>query len=277
MSRYLCCAALCVALTAIAGGSAHAQDQGSAPPQPRGRMGHGFGAMLDAGGHGPEKVVTGHPYSATIVTELTQTLADGNRIVRKAEGSVARDSAGRTRREHTLSFGPMPIAPQGEGRSVIMIDDPVAKTHYVLNPASKRARKMPDVAGTELPRARRADRGLERKAGGSQPEPIKEPLGTRTLEGVTAEGTRTRFTIQAGAIGNEAPIEIVSERWFSPELQAVVESRFSDPRFGERTFRLTNIKQGEPSADLFQVPGDYTVVEPPKARHRGATPAHPPR
>jgi hypothetical protein len=232
--------------------------------------------MLDGDRHRPEKIVTGHPYSATIVTELTQTLADGNRIVRKTEGSVARDSAGRTRREHTLSFGPLPITPEGAGRSVIMIDDPVANTHYVLNPASKRARKMPAVAGSQLRRARRPDRASKGKA--DRPEPTKESLGTRTVEGVTVEGTRTRFTIEAGAIGNEAPIEVVSERWFSPDLQTVVESRSIDPRFGERTFRLTNIKQGEPSATLFQVPADYTVVQSPKSRHvQQGTPPSPPQ
>jgi hypothetical protein len=232
--------------------------------------------MLDGDGHGPEKVVTGHPYSATTITELTQTLADGNRIVRKTEGSVARDSAGRMRREHTLSLGPVPIAPEGDARSVIMIDDPVADAHYVLNPSSKRARKMPAVAGSDLRRARHAEHAKRKQAARS--EPTKESLGTRTVDGVAADGTRTRFTIEAGAIGNEAPIEIVSERWFSPALQTVVESRFSDPRFGERTYRLTNIKQGEPAATLFQVPADYKVVQAStRHRFRGGKPASPPQ
>jgi hypothetical protein len=228
-------------------------------------MGHGFGKMFAGQDPDAEKTVQGHPYSATTITELTQTLADGNRIVRKTEGSVARDSSGRTRREHTLSIGPVPIAAEGgAGRSVILIDDPVANTHYVLNPASKRARKMPAVGKSELRRARRADRVREKHA--DRPEPTRESLGTRTVEGVRVEGTRTRFTIEAGAIGNEAPIEIVSERWFSPELQAVVESRFADPRFGERTFRLTNIKREEPASTLFQVPAGYTVASKPKSR-----------
>jgi hypothetical protein len=79
------------------------------------------------------------------------------------------------------------------------------------------------------------------------------------IEGVQAEGARTVVTIPAGTIGNQAPIEIVSERWFSPELGVVVMSRRSDPRFGETTYRLQNIVRGEPSPELFQVPPDYTV------------------
>ena len=68
----------------------------------------------------------------------------------------------------------------------------------------------------------------------------------RDIEGVRAEGTRTTMTIPAGQIGNELPINIVSERWFSPDLKVLVMSRQSDPRFGETTYRLTNLSRAEP-------------------------------
>ena len=71
----------------------------------------------------------------------------------------------------------------------------------------------------------------------------------------------TTFTIAADEIGNDLPIHIVSERWFSPELKVLVMSRQSDPRFGETTYRLTNIVRGEPSAALFEVPSDFAVEE----------------
>jgi hypothetical protein len=93
------------------------------------------------------------------------------------------------------------------------------------------------------------------------PDTRTETLGTKEIEGVKADGTRVTVTIAAGAIGNQAPIEIVSERWFSPDLQAVVYSRRSDPRFGETIYRLTNIVRAEPPAELFQVPPDYKVEE----------------
>jgi hypothetical protein len=72
-------------------------------------------------------------------------------------------------------------------------------------------------------------------------------------------GTRTTTTIPAGEIGNQAPIHIVSERWYSPELRVVVASRRSDPRFGETNYRLENLVRSEPPAELFQVPGDFTI------------------
>lgn len=99
---------------------------------------------------------------------------------------------------------------------------------------------------------------------------VKEQLGKQNIEGVEAEGTRTTVTIPAGEIGNERPIEIVSERWYSPELQLVVMTRHSDPRFGETTYKLTNINRAEPAKSLFEVPSDYTIKEGPGAPPRVA-------
>jgi len=78
---------------------------------------------------------------------------------------------------------------------------------------------------------------------------------------VNAEGTRTARTIPAGEMGNEKPITIVSERWYSTDLQMDVRSTHSDPRFGDTTYTLTNIQRSEPDASLFVVPSDYTVKQ----------------
>ena len=98
---------------------------------------------------------------------------------------------------------------------------------------------------------------------GPDPNAVTEKLGTQVIEGVSAEGTRTTITIPAGEVGNERAIEIVSERWYSPELQVVVMTRHNDPRFGETTYKLTNINRAEPAKTLFEVPPGYTVKETP--------------
>jgi hypothetical protein len=95
-------------------------------------------------------------------------------------------------------------------------------------------------------------------------EPKVEKLDSQTIEGVLAEGQRVTHTIPAGAIGNEQPINIVDERWYSPELQTVVMTRHSDPRSGETVYRLTNINRTEPARTLFEVPSDYTLKEGPQ-------------
>jgi hypothetical protein len=93
-------------------------------------------------------------------------------------------------------------------------------------------------------------------------------LGSRQFDGVRADGKKTTWTIPAGRIGNKLPIEIVSERWYSPELNLVVLSRYADPRSGERIYRLEDIKRDEPSAELFKVPADFLLKTTPRAGER---------
>jgi hypothetical protein len=221
--------------------------------------------LFDPEGGG--RVITGHPYSAQTVTEMTQTLADGNRIVQRMEGAVYRDREGRTRREHTFTgIGPLPRGTAIQGRQVITINDVVTGRRYVLDPQAKTARPMQrwrrreDGAATR-PGGPPVDR-IERSADapGGHP-PVRESLGTKTIEGLEVEGTRTTITIPAGEAGNDMPIEIVSERWFSKELQVPVTMRFVDPRVGERVYRLTSIVRGEPSPQLFMVPADFTTLD----------------
>jgi hypothetical protein len=88
-----------------------------------------------------------------------------------------------------------------------------------------------------------------------------ESLGSQVIEGVRADGTRSTMIIPAGSIGNDLPIQIVSERWYSPELQTVVMTKRSDPRMGDTTYRLSNISRSEPPRSLFEVPADYTVTD----------------
>lgn len=254
-------------------------------------------------------VVKNAPYAAEAVTETTQRLADGNRISRKTNATLYRDSEGRTRREEALgAIGPW--APDGEPAQSVFINDPVSKTNLVLDTKNKTVRKMPtpkvmmgealkkldeakahlssthpDVQVTQTkvidierqiqstnedgPAAAEAKMKAEMLmtshlqpgmtlSSGSEKTAQKESLGTQMIEGVRAEGTRTTFTIPAGAIGNDLPIQVVSERWYSPELQTVVMTKHSDPRMGDTVYRLTNINRNEPAPSLFQAPADYT-------------------
>jgi hypothetical protein len=201
-----------------------------------------------------DRVVKGSPYSAQFSTENTQVLADGTRITRKSDGVVYRNTEGRTRREQTLdALGPIPI--EGAPKHLIFINDPVAGAHYVLDVQDHSAHKLPfrDLPPTQ--------NGPPNEFEGS-PEPVKtESLGKRVIEGVEAEGTRSTITIPVGRIGNDRPLEVVSERWYSPELQLVVLSKHNDPFSGENVYRLTGISRNEPPLTLFEVPADYRVTE----------------
>jgi hypothetical protein len=225
----------------------------------------GFGEMH------PGKVVTGAPYSAVAVIESTQTLSDGNTINRKVQTNVFRDGQGRTRRETTLpAVGP--LAASGQPRTFIMIFDPVAATAYVLHPDTKIADKLPSPQGKGKDPSK-----FEGKFEARMQEEIangtmkKDDLGAQTINGLSAQGTRYTRTIPAGQIGNDKPIVIVSERWYSPDLQIVVKSTRTDPRLGQTTYTVTNIQRAEPTATLFAVPEGYTVQDAkPRFRGRGA-------
>lgn len=217
----------------------------------------GFGGM-----HGG-KIVTGAPFSAVAVSETTQTLADGNHISRRTQSNLYRDSQGRIRREITLA-GLGPLAGSGQPKSFVVINDPVAGATYMLHPDEKTAEKMARPfarmggAAREAMRNKRSAREQQEIANGNLQ---REDLGAQTIEGVTAQGTRITRTIPAGQIGNEKPITIVHERWYSNDLQTVVMSKRNDPWSGETTYTLTHINRAEPDASLFTVPSDYSVTE----------------
>jgi len=202
-------------------------------------------------GPGPfEPRVEGVPYRAESVIELVRHNGDGTASVRRTTGLVARDAAGRTLREDAM--GP-------EQDRVVTIDDPVAGLQYVLFPDRARGRKFAEPL--------RERRLLQRGAGFHRPHgvggapPVKtESLGTQVIAGVEAEGMRDTITLPAGVHGNESPVEVVSERWYSPELKAVVRRLHRDAR-GERTWTLTEITRGEPEASLFEVPAGFAIEE----------------
>jgi hypothetical protein len=229
------------------------------------------------------RTVTGAPYSAQALTETTQVLADGNRISRKSSSTLVRDSMGRTRREQTLNYvGPWTV--EGSVRSTVSINDPVAGTRYELDPNAKTAVKVTLRANLD----RTLNQEIEAKVkqarereelAKSQGDQVRvkvpldntqktESLGSKVIEGVQADGKRHTETIPAGAIGNDKPIEIINETWFSSELQTVVMSKHSDPRSGDVIYTLTNIQRAEPDPSLFQVPADYKTKEAPGAELR---------
>jgi hypothetical protein len=222
-----------------------------------------FNAALEA------RTVKGAPYSADVVNEGSQTLSDGNRIIHHAAARVYRDSDGRVRREED----------RGGVSPVITITDPVAGVSWTLDADNRTARQSPALlgalsgaAGDEMQRLYKVTallngvptnfavgpngRGLV-QAGNEQRS--EEHLTPRTIEGLRVEGLRRTITIPAGAIGNERPIVVTSDEWTSPELKVLVLSESSDPRTGTSTYKLVNVRRGDPPASLFQVPADYKV------------------
>ena len=232
------------------------------------------------------------PFCAVITTEHTQPFADGNRIHTTDSSTVCRDSEGRSRREAGLNL--LGAAPQKTGTKLITIVDPVAGVRYVLDSNSKTARKMalppplpPGFAGGKFEHhagtAIKEDRVMvlrgpgEPGASGSDvmfgnvfvntevgpdgPASASENLGDQTFDGIHATGTRVSTTIPAGKMGNEQPIIVTSERWYSPELKATIMTKHKDPWAGEMKTQFSSVNTAEPDTSLFVVPADYKIVE----------------
>src|SRR5579885_957814 len=155
----------------------------------------------------------GQPYSAEAVNETTQTLADGNKIVNRSSSMIYRDSEGRERREETMAkIGPW--SADGAPAKMIFISDPMAKTVTTVGRggAAFSYSRSERVTGG-VPQVFSYETKMISPVG---PAGKFEKLGSQTIEGVLAEGTRTTTTIPAGQIGNEREINIVDERWVSP-------------------------------------------------------------
>lgn len=245
-------------LLAALSGLAVAQSEpaGPPPPGPPGMMG-----MPGPGGHGGffheeagigDKVVTGAPLTATITVTHDTTLSDGNTIHTDQQSTEYRDSQGRVRREVPFKLvTPATGATQG---TMVIIMDPVAGKRYVLNPQKKTAHEMP----LHPPQPHPVD------TVGAAPAPGEgnvstESLGAKTILGLPAQGTRVTRTIPAGQIGNAKPINVVTERWMSTDLQIPLTTIHTDPMMGTMNSTVTSVTRGEPDASLFQVPSDYKV------------------
>lgn len=233
----------------------------------------GFGSR-DSGG----PVITGASYSGEQVSESVQTLADGTRITRKSPGQnqkMYRDFAGRTRTERPMFPGMPANSPNPYRDAVIaVIYDPVAGFRYTLDPINHVAHRQ--KVQPFVPAAPRNPAGAPApprpaapvQAGIATPPPnglrrriTQDSVGTQMVNGVQAEGHRIIETIPAEAEGNDRPITVVSETWFSPELKLVVLNKRSDPRSGESTTQILNLSRTEPDPSLFTVPPDYSIVD----------------
>jgi hypothetical protein len=218
--------------------------------------------------------ITGSPVSGREERKTVQTLGDGTQIETSDGDLFYRDSQGRTRIERTLN-----------GKAAISVVDRVAGVRLEVDPAAKTATRivMPALAGGGTRGGAQATQDvtyvlsdtISRGAGGAPgrgaaaSQSKREDLGLALQNGVMAQGTRETVTIPQGQIGNSRDLHVVNERWYSKDLQMMVKTSNSDPRFGVTTYELTNISQTAPDPTLFQVPLGYAVIEQAGPAGRG--------
>jgi hypothetical protein len=114
------------------------------------------------------------PYSAEVINDYTQMLADGNRIVQHSTGRVYRDKDGRVRREED----------RASGTPSISIVDPIAGVSYFLDPENHIAWKTPGLAGLAI--VKKFDAAAMTTVLGG-PKPRRQPMVAAGVEGVRVE------------------------------------------------------------------------------------------
>lgn len=88
-----------------------------------------------------------------------------------------------------------------------------------------------------------------------------EDLGKQSISGIETVGTRETVVIAAGQIGNDSPLEVQREYWYSPQLGVNLVSKLQDPRVGVQNFEVSEIALTEPDAKLFKVSGKMKIID----------------
>lgn len=204
--------------------------------------------------------LAGQPFSAEFETERTQTLLDGSHVRSLQHQKFYRDGEGRIRNEVYTHRGPYQEG--SEELSSATITDVVGNVRYSLQPRNHTAQRS--ILFSELTQTPAAPPPSPTTTQQTQPQPkgTNETLGTQTIEGMSAEGSRFTMTLPINAQGNDAPLTYSNERWYSTEMGLEILQKMNDPRSGETVRRFTNILRGEPDPSLFQVPPDYTIRNP---------------
>jgi hypothetical protein len=233
--------------------------------------------------------VKGSPYVMTQTTTHVQKLSDGTTLTHVTTRKEARDSEGRTARITTQE---QPSGP-GQNFTNAVINDPVARTTTIWNSRNKQAivTHRPEPRMLTIPSQPTnatgavngvANIGVVTAAGAGsgaavstdmihannsesgqhlRPAIQSEPLGSKAIAGVYAQGNRVTTTYPAGLLGNDQPLVETRETWTSPDLKLMLEESINNPRNGQTRIETTSFDRSEPDPKLFQAPEGYTIKE----------------
>jgi hypothetical protein len=188
--------------------------------------------------------IPGVPFSATVMIESKQPLADGSVDTRVSQTMIARDSRGRIRNERHML---MPAGIKGTPPLIsVLVFDPATRISHIFNPATMIAREMVVPPPSSDPAFNNGK---------------IEDLGYSTLNGMQAKGTRTTRIVPSPVSGTGKPVTVTDEVWYSEELHLNLMEEHTDVRGGRQTVAILSIKRDEPEPALFEVPAGYRIVD----------------
>jgi len=201
------------------------------------------------------------PFTSTVNAEWTRTLEDGSIQTQVNHHLLVRDRAGRIFQERRTL-----VPKYGTRESEVFrieISDPERHKKYFCDVKARRY-ALHDYfvpAKIPLPAAGFSDEG-ERFLS-------REDLGKSNVSGLDVTGTRETTTINTGVIGNDRPISITKEIWYSQQLGINLLVKRADPRHGTQTFTVTDIGLADPDPKFFAVPAGFTVIDRREQHKKG--------
>lgn len=197
----------------------------------------------------------GAPFSLTLHTEWKRSLGNGGSITFTNERRIVRDSRGRIFQERAA------LVPKNTKAksfiSTIQITDPANHTWYNCIVASK-------VCDLYRYRLSTTDKfgpvrdGNYVDSGGSSQD---EDLGVSSTLGEDTHRYKETATLNPGQTGNDQPLVIVREFWYSARLAFNLISTVENPFSGHQEFTVRDLNTAEPDPALFEIPEGYTVAD----------------
>lgn len=201
--------------------------------------------------------LTHAPFSFTLETEWTRTMANGGTYTVMNKRQIMRDSDGRIYQERWFL---VPKNGKIESKmNFIQISDPAKHTLYNCETATKRC-YLQAYSGSTQANYRPAVGSSGVMADGSG-FAIHEDLGGNTIAGFETVGYRDTTTLNPGAFGNDQPMVSMREFWYSKQLGVNLLSILDSPVVGKQRFAATDVSISEPQHRYFAIPEGYTIVD----------------
>lgn len=193
--------------------------------------------------------IAGVPFSATAIIENKQVMPNGTIAISRNMNLIGRDSRGRT---------------HGEMRSRVPAsssDEPILREVHLFDPQTLVSTIYYPATHIAVERQQSQPRSTADVPPPVGPQVKVEELGPSTIDHVDVDCTRRTVLVPAQANSTGAPITVDDEYCYSRDLHVNVVLIHNDPRTGEQTVALSNIKREEPDTAFFQVPKGYKIVD----------------
>jgi hypothetical protein len=203
------------------------------------------------------------PFSATIEAEIEIVDDKGNNTFQRRITKIARDNKGRTRVDTDLNLIDAPTDPK---LVTVHIYDAVTKADLTLFPRDQSAMRYEDRPKPQpAPGRRLAPIALEPDHLGladnltPRIETQREELDAEVIEEIQVRHGRETCRYLAGFAGHKDAYTVVTDYWYSQELQAFVRVKQVDPFNGVQTLTLRKVRRENPDTSLFKMPKNYRV------------------